>query len=190
MTLAMIIATDMNYGIGYNGRLPWDIPQDRRFFAGVTKDSCVVMGRRTAKYLPGPLEYRANYVLSHERSFHEEYNKRGFICKYDAGFVKRDSLPMRLVFIIGGAEVYKQFYNDVSVIIHTQILSEYKCDTYLDSISFDDKLNKCYCEVSYSTYIQENIQIVYNCYVQKEYKDLPITRQYVGRFFRGLSYIF
>lgn len=43
--IGVIAAVSQNHVIGRNGKLPWDIPEDIRYFREVTKDKVVVTGR-------------------------------------------------------------------------------------------------------------------------------------------------
>lgn len=63
--VAAIVAVDINWGIGYNRGLLVDIPEDKKFFREKTKDSIVIMGRKTWDSLPiKPLPNRTNYIIS------------------------------------------------------------------------------------------------------------------------------
>ena len=42
-----IAAVDAAFGLGKNGGIPWDYPEDRAFFRGQTMGHVVGMGRRT-----------------------------------------------------------------------------------------------------------------------------------------------
>lgn len=50
--IAAIVAVDINWGIGCGGNLLVDIPEDKKFFREKTKDSIVIMGRKTWDSLP------------------------------------------------------------------------------------------------------------------------------------------
>ena len=52
MTIKMIIATDCIFGIGKDNKLPWDCPEDLKYFKEQTLNDCVVMGRKTYESLP------------------------------------------------------------------------------------------------------------------------------------------
>lgn len=60
----MIAAMDSERGTGKNGDIPWNIPCDMKFFKAVTKGHSIVMGRKTAESLKGPLPDRCNIVLT------------------------------------------------------------------------------------------------------------------------------
>lgn len=47
-----IAAVDNNWGIGRNGDLLVNIPEDKKFFKYITNNSIVIMGRKTWDSLP------------------------------------------------------------------------------------------------------------------------------------------
>lgn len=62
----MIVATDLNWGIGINNGLLALVKQDMEFFKIRTMNHVVIMGRKTAESLPhGYLNGRINVILSH-----------------------------------------------------------------------------------------------------------------------------
>lgn len=65
--IGIIAAVSLDGGIAQDGRIPWDEPADRRHFADCTRDSTVIMGRRTWRSLPGgALPHRTNFVLTRQ----------------------------------------------------------------------------------------------------------------------------
>ena len=54
----------LNRAIGYQGNLPWHLPEDFRWFKRLTLGSFVLMGRKTFDSLGGPLSNRTNIVLT------------------------------------------------------------------------------------------------------------------------------
>lgn len=70
----MVLAATPSWGIGLEGKLPWQLPGDMAFFKALTSGSCgaaqqnaVLMGRRTWASLPPrfrPLPGRLNVVVS------------------------------------------------------------------------------------------------------------------------------
>jgi dihydrofolate reductase len=61
----LIWAQDLSGGIGYDNELLFNIPEDLKFFSQTTRNSTIVMGRKTWDSLPKkPLPSRRNIVLS------------------------------------------------------------------------------------------------------------------------------
>ena len=45
--IAIIVAMSENRVIGREGKIPWDLPEDRKKFQMLTMGNAIVMGRRT-----------------------------------------------------------------------------------------------------------------------------------------------
>ena len=52
MSINLIMAADNEGGIGYKGKLPWQDPEDLKWFKRLTMDGIVVVGRNTFLELP------------------------------------------------------------------------------------------------------------------------------------------
>lgn len=68
MKVALCLAETESHGIGWKGRLPWDLKEDLAYFSRLTrggKDNAVIMGRHTWESIPNrPLKDRLNIVIS------------------------------------------------------------------------------------------------------------------------------
>jgi dihydrofolate reductase len=63
--IKMIAAVSINGVIGVDGKIPWNYPDDMAFFRTMTKNSIVVMGRKTLQSMGNkPLPNRDNRVVS------------------------------------------------------------------------------------------------------------------------------
>jgi len=63
--IKMIAAVSQNGYIGLDGKLPWHYPEDMKLFASKTKNSTIIMGRKTFESIGSrPLPNRRNIVIS------------------------------------------------------------------------------------------------------------------------------
>ncbi|WP_434286367.1 dihydrofolate reductase [Celeribacter sp. SCSIO 80788] len=70
--ISLIAARDRNGAIGKDNTIPWDAPEDMRFFMRETMGGAVIMGRHTWDSLPfKPLKNRLNLVVSSHGVDHE-----------------------------------------------------------------------------------------------------------------------
>jgi len=76
--LSIIVAATTANGIGKNGRLPWCIYEDMKYFMHVTQNApegtqnAVIMGRKTWESIPAkyrPLSKRLNIVISNNPDY-------------------------------------------------------------------------------------------------------------------------
>lgn len=91
-----------NRVIGRDGRIPWHIPEDFRWFKRTTTGHAVLMGRKTFESLGKPLPNRRNLVVTRASSLPENVEVVSDLERFDPGRFATD------VFVIGGAEIYAQ----------------------------------------------------------------------------------
>jgi dihydrofolate reductase len=71
--LNLILAVDSNYGIGIDNKLPWHIPEELKIFKEKTKDSILIVGRKTFEKLP-KLKDRIIFCISRNILLNSENN--------------------------------------------------------------------------------------------------------------------
>lgn len=123
--IVIIAAMDEDSGIGKDGGLPWDCPEDMAFFRRHTYGNTVVMGRKTADSLEGPLPGRRNVVITRDPG----YKREGFEVANDLELALLDLKSTGDVFVIGGADIYKQTTPLADCLLLTEIPGKYNCDT-------------------------------------------------------------
>jgi len=114
-----IVAIAKNYAIGKDGKLPWHYSADLKFFKRTTAGNAILMGYNTWESIGKPLPRRLNIVMTRKRSI--PYQERLLVLrrKHDA-LILSDYLNKDL-FIIGGAETYRGFAEDIDKWIVTEI---------------------------------------------------------------------
>lgn len=136
---SLIVAVDKNNGIGYQGNIPWNYPEDLKYFKKITsevknpeKRNVIIMGRKTHDSIGKDLPGRINLIMS----------RTGLDLKQVLEYVKREKKKIETCFVIGGAEIYRLFLenNLVNGIYLTRIPGEHKCDVFFPDISEKYKL--------------------------------------------------
>jgi dihydrofolate reductase len=102
MALRAIAAMSLNRVIGKDGKLPWHIPEDFKWFKKTTSGQAVLMGRKTYESLDGPLPNRRNLVVTHQKDL-----GAGVEIVPDLGAFRPEDYPCD-VWVIGGGEIYRQ----------------------------------------------------------------------------------
>lgn len=128
-----IVAVDNNWGIGKDGGLLVNLPGDLKYFKEQTLGKVVVMGRTTFESLPGkkPLKDRVNIVLSRNEDFQPDCTK----CKSMGELFKTlEAYDMEDVFIIGGADIYRQFLPYCSSHLVTKINGVFEADKFFENL--------------------------------------------------------
>lgn len=148
MKFIIIVAIDKNGGIGYQGKLPWGkIKEDLIFFRNTTsttkdpeKKNCIIMGRKTWESLPTrPLPNRINIVMSTNKEYNDPVANFIANSKQEVIDYVNNNTDIETTYIIGGAEIYNLFVNNVNDIIVTFIKNKYKCDKFF---SFEEMKKK------------------------------------------------
>ncbi|MDR1456569.1 MAG: dihydrofolate reductase [Puniceicoccales bacterium] len=125
--LSIIVAVSKNGIIGKNGRIPWHIPEELKFFKSITMGHTVIMGRKTFESIGRVLPGRRNLVVTRsENWFFENYYKNSgqisVLGSMDLALnVIRDSPIPEHFWVIGGEEIYRQFLPYVGAIVCSEI---------------------------------------------------------------------
>lgn len=141
MILSHIVAVAKNDVIGTENTLPWDIPEDMKFFKEKTKGRALIMGRKTFESVGHPLPHRLNVIVTRQKNYPVtapnvvvkpdlksaiEYC-RGQMSKYGEE-----------IFIIGGGEIFKESLSIVDVIYLTRIHQDFPGDIVYPKIPAKD----------------------------------------------------
>lgn len=122
-------------GIGYDGKIPWDLKEDLNHFKEETTGHVVVMGRKTYESIGSkPLPNRINIVLSSSLKCEEKDNLLIYKNIFEISYKLNELQSKYKIYIIGGSFLYEQFIHSCDYIILTEIKGKYKCDTYFPEI--------------------------------------------------------
>src|ERR1700742_4291061 len=102
MALRAIAAMSRNRVIGKDGTIPWHIPEDFKWFKKATSGQAVLMGRKTYESLGKPLPNRLNLVVTRGAA------PAGVEAVSDLVRFDPERYAPREVWVIGGAEIYRQ----------------------------------------------------------------------------------
>lgn len=131
MILSHIVAAARNGVIGTQNTLPWDIPEDMKFFRDKTKGHIMIMGRKTFDSFGGKaLPNRFHIVVTRQTMKSEVPNVVYVKTISEAVDFARSILRQypEEVFIIGGGEIYAQTMSIVDRIYLTRIDKDFDGD--------------------------------------------------------------
>lgn len=146
-SLSIIVATDEVGGFGAKGKIPWDIPEDRKHFKSLTDGHIVVMGRKTyddiakhyakKEFLPG----RESYVISRDTP---ELMEGVMLCTSLRDFLNKtmDTVGNKKTFVIGGEKVFIQALPWATKIYMTIVQGIYRCDKFFPINNIKDKFKQ------------------------------------------------
>jgi dihydrofolate reductase len=128
--ISIIAAMAENRVIGINNTLPWRLPADLRHFRQLTTGHHVIMGRRNYESIGRPLPDRTNIVVTRNPS----YQAPGCQVKHSLVDALQNTQNDPEVFIIGGAEIYRQAIGDADRIYLTLVHAEISGDTFFPEL--------------------------------------------------------
>ncbi|MET0508104.1 MAG: dihydrofolate reductase [Burkholderiaceae bacterium] len=145
--LTLIVARARNGAIGLGNDLPWHLPEDLAFFKRATMGATLVMGRRTWESIGRPLPGRKMVVVSRRPIAGVADGGSSTAAAGDDVVTRASSLEDALqrhgadgreLFVIGGADVFRQVMPVADRILMTEIDSEPQADTFMDAPADDD----------------------------------------------------
>ncbi len=121
----VIVAVAQNGVIGGDNQLLWHISEDLKNFKALTSGHPVVMGRKTYESLGRPLPNRENIVISRS-----DIQIDG--CRVVHSLEEAVALfsPADKVFIIGGAQIYKEAMPIADRLFITHVAKDYEGDVH------------------------------------------------------------
>lgn len=165
-SLNIIVAfSTKHFGIGYNNKLPWTIPDDLKRFSKLTQGSIVVMGKKTWDSIPEdkrPLKNRVNVIVTRTPS--------RYVSKENEVYASVEELDALLgvmqkhqdIFIIGGRFLYEKYMGVAGKIYATHVEKDVECDVFfpidhfhqykISAISDKYKADNEGCDFRYVTY--------------------------------------
>ena len=150
--LSIIVASTLEYGIGFENKLCWNIPEEMKYFRNITLNcfrkntkNCIIMGKNTWYSLPKrPLKDRINVIISLnvydkiEKEISGMEDVRVFKTIDDALIYIDNDPIIETCFIIGGAQLYnsclKKYLKYIKAIYWSIIYGKnYLCDKFIAS---------------------------------------------------------
>ena len=151
MMISLIVAASQNGIIGAGNKLPWHLPADLKRFKQLTMNRPILMGRKTFESIGKPLPGRTHIVITRQKGFQccgatvaHSLEEGLLICDREATAQRSKemvALPLSAdhesepeVFVIGGAELFKQALPLADRIYLTRIHKDFEGDTFLFEI--------------------------------------------------------
>jgi len=171
--LNVILAVDKNYGIGLNNKLSWNIPEELKIFKEKTKDSIIIVGRKTLESLP-KLKDRTIFCISKNIEVKCLQEIIRVFQNIDDAVREAKYLEKNLnkkIFIIGGNEIYNYFFKNYKkeLIIHISFIhNNYLCDTFFNK----DNIKDFYISKKDDYDLFTHYEMIYQKYGENQYLNL------------------
>lgn len=133
MIISIIAAIDKKRGLGKDNKLLCHLPADLQLFKKITLNKPVIMGKNTFRSIGKPLPYRQNIVLTKQGNL-------GTTVETAASLQEAFSLiaDAQEVFIIGGAQVYKEVLPQAAHLYLTVIDHIFDADTFFPEFNLNE----------------------------------------------------
>lgn len=135
MIISLIAAVSENNVIGRNNDLPWHLPADMRYFRDTTMGHCVIMGRKNYDSIPlkyRPLDKRINIIVTRQKNF--QAVGCIVVSSIEDALNEARKKNEKEVFIIGGADIFKQTIDIADKIYYTKIHHSFEGDVFFPEI--------------------------------------------------------
>ena len=129
--------------IGYDGFMPWHLPEDLRHFQELTISHPVIMGRKTWESLGvryRPLPNRDNIVVSRQVGYQapgatvvENFDDALDIARQEA--IPDDGIDRSEIWVIGGSQIFQTALHCSTRAFVTQIQASVPADTYAPDLA-------------------------------------------------------
>ncbi len=165
MPIAIIAAMDRNRVIGYQGKLPWHLPEELQYFKQKTLHQTIIMGRKTFQSLGcRALPQRRNIIITrHPKKF--VANHCEMVSSFDAA-LKLAAKSHGEIIVIGGQTLYELALPHTYRLYLTIIEHDFIGDRYFPT--FDPTVWKC-IEQRYHTRCADNQYPFYTLTLTREH---------------------
>lgn len=133
--IAIVVAVAENNVIGKDNQLIWHLPADLRFFKNLTMGHPIIMGRKTYESIGKPLPGRTTVIITRQQDF--EAPGCIVVNSIDEAIAKAQTIDQD-VYIIGGAEIYKQALAKTDTIYLTRVHHTFDGDTFFPELDGAD----------------------------------------------------
>ena len=124
--ITLIAAAAENNALGKDNDLLWHLPEDFKRFKQITSGHYIIMGRKTFESFPKPLPNRTHIIITRQ----EDYLAEGCLVVHSLEEALEIAPQNEEVFIIGGAQIYKQALPFADKIDLTRVHIELDADAF------------------------------------------------------------
>ena len=144
--ISLIVAIAKNGVIGIKNTLPWHLPEDLKRFQALTMGHHIVMGRKTYESLGRLLPGRTTVIVTRNKSYRIEGALVAHSLQDAIQLCKKDEE----VFIIGGAELYKDGLQVAERLYITQVDLDVAGDAFFPALDLSH-----WCETAREAHVSE-----------------------------------
>ncbi len=131
--LSAIAAMAEDRVIGKDNQMPWHLPADLKHFKAITTGHPVLMGRKTYESIGKPLPNRTNIILTRDTTYSAPDCL--VVTSAESALNMAHEQEMNEIFVIGGAEIYRQLMPKIQRLYLTLIHHKFAGDTFFPELA-------------------------------------------------------
>ncbi len=132
--LSLIVAMARNRTIGIDNTLPWRCPEDLKHFKALTMGHHMIMGRKTYDSIGKPLPGRTTVVVTRNN----DLEIAGCVIAHSLKEAVAVCAGDEEIFIVGGAELYRQSIALVDTLYITEIQQDVEGDAHFPEFDMSE----------------------------------------------------
>ena len=141
LELAAIAAMGQNRVIGYQNRMPWHLPADLKHFKQVTSPHPIIMGHKTYLSIGRLLPNRLNIILTRQDQL--IIPGAAVVKTQGEALAAAKEATTGKAFVIGGGEIYRLFWPDITTLYLTEIHHPFEGDTFFPEFTPHFRITSC-----------------------------------------------
>lgn len=155
--------------IGREGKMPWNLPIDLKYFKARTENQIVIMGRKTYESIGKPLPNRINIVITNNMDFKKKIARDPnvgvcIVSNLSEAIKQTNGFKDKEVFVIGGGQVYADAIKCIIDKIYITWVG-YKEDGLIEGDTFFPELPPLIDKIDeYSYREDENFDLTFTTY--------------------------
>ena len=159
MILSLLVAASENNIIGKNNQLPWHLPDDLKYFKNLTWGMPILMGRKTFESIGKVLPGRKSIVITRNTDW--QHLGVDVVHSIEEAITRAESLGVKEIFVIGGAEIFKTSFINANRIYLTRIHQEFDGDVHFPEVVDKDwqLVSSRFCEADEKNVYDHTYQV-------------------------------
>jgi dihydrofolate reductase len=132
-TISAIAAIGKNRELGKDGKIPWKIPGEQKYFREVTMGHPIIMGRKTHESIGRALPGRTNIIITRNSAYQAEGCV--IVSSIEKAIEEARKVDQEEIFIIGGGEIYKLAWQYIGKLYLTIVDAAFDADVFFPEYS-------------------------------------------------------
>jgi dihydrofolate reductase len=134
--IRFIVAIDSKRGLADDKGIPWNLPEDKRYYREKIKTAPILMGYNTYIEHDSPMNDKPNYVATRT----DKPLKEGFTAVTHPAKFLDEFYQTKDIWVIGGAGLFDSLLDKADELYITKIEGDFNCTKFFPDYSEDFEL--------------------------------------------------